>query len=383
MNIDMQKLISDAFNNDADAQLDLGNCYLRGWNVDIDYEKAVMWYKKAAANGSEKAIYNLGLCYGDGLGVEQEIPRAFEFYKQAADRGFPDAIYKVGLFYLEGLAVESNQAKAFQYIKKAAEFEIPLALHDTGACYANGWGVEQDIEIAKNYFIKAARCDKVDGKCRYIVGNYFLSGIYFEQDEKKGFFWIESAALIDYADAIVRLGELYYDGVGCKKNIDKARICWEKAAEAKVPDAILKLSICYEMGECGFPISASRASELCLEAAELGSSEAQMKCALSFLTCEEPTEEDYQKAFAWLEKANALNNGYAKYFLAGFYYQGIVVKESAAKALELYKEAYDLGVFDAASDIVSCYKYGGNDLTANVSMAKKYASEYEVDYDEV
>lgn len=383
MNIDMQKLISDAFNNEADAQLDLGNCYLHGWNVDVDYEKAVMWYKKAAANGSEKAIYNLGLCHGDGLGVEQNIPQAFEFYRKAADLGYPDAIYKVGLFYLEGLAVERNQAKAFQYIKKASEFELPLALHDTGACYANGWGVEQDIETAKKYFIKAARCDKSDGKCRFIVGNYFLSGIYFELDEKKGFFWIESAALIDYADAIVQLGELYYNGIGCKKNIDKARFCWETAAEAQIPDAILKLSICYETGECGFPISASKANELCLEAAELGSSEAQIKCALSLLTDDDPTEEDYQEAFAWLEKANALNNAHAKYILAGFYYEGIVVEESVAKALELYKEAYDLGVSDAASDIVGCYKYGGNDLLANVEVAKKYASEYEVDYDEI
>ncbi len=280
------------------------------------------------------------------------------------------------------LQMQDKMAEQVKGFKQSKLIKFDHAAN-TGACYANGWGVEQDIETAKKYFIKAARCDKSDGKCRFIVGNYFRSGIYFELDEKKGFFWIESAALIDYADAIVQLGELYYNGIGCKKNIDKARFCWETAAEAQIPDAILKLSICYETGECGFPISASKANELCLEAAELGSSEAQIKCALSFLTDDDPTEEDYQEAFAWLEKANALNNAHAKYILAGFYYEGIVVEESVAKALELYKEAYDLGVSDAASDIVGCYKYGGNDLLANVEAAKKYASEYEVDYDEI
>lgn len=387
MNIDMQKLISAAFNNDADAQLDLGNCYLRGWNVDIDYEKAVMWYKKAAENGSERAIYNLGLCYGDGLGVEQDIPRAFEFYKKAADMGFPDAIYKIGLFYLEGLLVEPDQEKAFHYIKQAADLGlIPSALHDTGVCYANGMGVEQDIKTARHYFSRAANCEKwngSDGKFRFIVGNYYLSGIYFDIDERKGFYWIEAAAAVDYPDAIVQLGELYYDGIGCEKDIDKARFYWEKAADAKNPDGILKLSYCYEKGECGFPVSPSKAKELCFEAAELGSSNAQMKYALSFLDSDQPTEEDYQNAFMWIEKASTLNNAYAKYILAGFYYEGIAVEASVLKAVELYKEAYDMGISEAASEIVRCYKYGGNGYPVNQSLAKRYASDLGVNYDEI
>ena len=44
-----------ATNNDAVAQLILGECYYFGWGVEQDYKKAVEWYEKAAMQGNEKA----------------------------------------------------------------------------------------------------------------------------------------------------------------------------------------------------------------------------------------------------------------------------------------------------------------------------------------
>ena len=66
-----------ANHGDAEAQYNLGYCYECGLGVEIDYEKAVFWYKKAAELGNPIAQTNLGGCYEHGRGVPQDFEKAF------------------------------------------------------------------------------------------------------------------------------------------------------------------------------------------------------------------------------------------------------------------------------------------------------------------
>lgn len=379
----MQDLIMKAFEGNSNAQLELGNCYLNGWNIEENYENAFMWYEKAAMQDNCEAQHNLALCYGNGLGTSYDADQSFYWYSKAAEKGMPEALYKVGLFYLEGTSVEKDLDLAFKYISEAAKYDIPLAVHDLGACYANGWGVSQNLEFAQKYFIKAARLDKEDGKCKFALGICYLSGDCFEQDHNKAFYWIEQAALMDYPDAEVMLGDLYYNGIGCKENKEMAIHCWEIAAKSEISDAIYKLSCCYESGECDYPVNIQLAKELYVKAANLGSLDAQVRCALEYLQKDEPSNQEYQIAYEWLVKANDLNNPFAKMLLAEFYQNGIIVSESMFQTLKLYEEALSLGCDEAADSIVICYKYGGNDMKPNASKARKLAKDFGLDYDEL
>ena len=76
-----------ATNNDAVAQLILGECYYFGWGVEQDYKKAVEWYKKSAEQGNAVAQCNLGVGYVIGQGVEQDYKKAVEWYEKAAMQG--------------------------------------------------------------------------------------------------------------------------------------------------------------------------------------------------------------------------------------------------------------------------------------------------------
>lgn len=324
-----------------------------------------MWYEKAAMQDNCEAQHNLALYYGNGLGTKYDADKSFYWYSKAAEKGMPEALYKVGLFYLEGTSVDKDLDLAFKFISEVAKYDIPLAVHDMGACYANGWGVSPNIKLAQNYFIKSAHLDREDGKCRFALGNCYLSGVFFEQDYKKAFYWIEQAALIDYPDAEVMLGDLYYNGIGCKENKEMAIHCWEIAAKFEIPDAIYKLACCYESGECGYPINIEVAKELYLKAANLDSSDAQVRCGLEYLQKDEPSDQEYQIAYEWLVKANDLNNPSAKMLLAEFYQNGIIVSESMSQALKFYEEAFfgyskasQTGNPVALSKTGCCYLYG-------------------------
>ena len=75
----------------ADAQFNLGYCYLTGQGVSQDYTKAVMLYRKAAEQGLAHAQYSLGSCYEYGQGVLQDIHEATIWYWKAAKQKYADA----------------------------------------------------------------------------------------------------------------------------------------------------------------------------------------------------------------------------------------------------------------------------------------------------
>ena len=52
------------------AQFNLGLVYHLGHGVDVNYKKAVEWYKKAAKQGHADAQYSLGIMYERGQGVD-------------------------------------------------------------------------------------------------------------------------------------------------------------------------------------------------------------------------------------------------------------------------------------------------------------------------
>ena len=56
-----------------------------------DYEGAMKWYQKAAAQGYAQAEYNIGILYFYGVGVERDEAKAREWWEKAAERGHEGA----------------------------------------------------------------------------------------------------------------------------------------------------------------------------------------------------------------------------------------------------------------------------------------------------
>lgn len=84
------------------------------------FKEAIVWYEKAIAHGSTRAMNNLGLLYEQGKGVKQDIKKAFYYYQKAAVRKNEHALFNLGRCYEHAIGVQQDLSKARLYYKKAA-----------------------------------------------------------------------------------------------------------------------------------------------------------------------------------------------------------------------------------------------------------------------
>ena len=74
------------------AQYNLAVMHQRGDGVELDLQKSLFWYEKAAAANLAIAQYNLGMIYFEGAIVLKDEDKARELWKKAADQGLEAAI---------------------------------------------------------------------------------------------------------------------------------------------------------------------------------------------------------------------------------------------------------------------------------------------------
>lgn len=100
----------------------LGVAYLNVTDEEIDYEKSVYYFRRAAEMGFWKAKYSLGLRYMNGEGVEKDLHIAVDYYKEASEYGvgYVNALYRLGECYEYGWGGEKNEEKAHEYWQKAS-----------------------------------------------------------------------------------------------------------------------------------------------------------------------------------------------------------------------------------------------------------------------
>ncbi len=83
----------------AENQYELGTVYYEGEEASQDYEKAFIWWTRAAKQEYAQAQYKVGVLYERGEGTVRDIGKALKWYKKAAKQGVEEA--KKRLFILE------------------------------------------------------------------------------------------------------------------------------------------------------------------------------------------------------------------------------------------------------------------------------------------
>lgn len=147
-----------------EAQKIVGDMYYWGWGdvLPKDYDQAVIWYKRAAMNGSPEAKFSIGVLYEQGLGVPADFAMAFKWYKSAAEDGNVEAQFNLGNIYSKGAGVPQNQDQAFMWYKRAAEQGDRDSQYNLGNRYATGNGVEQNLVEAYKWYSLAANAGDGD-----------------------------------------------------------------------------------------------------------------------------------------------------------------------------------------------------------------------------
>jgi hypothetical protein len=65
--------------------------YQQGQGVDVDFHEALNWFRGAAEDGNDSAMFNLGRAYEDGTGVLVARDQAVLWYRKAAAAGNAEA----------------------------------------------------------------------------------------------------------------------------------------------------------------------------------------------------------------------------------------------------------------------------------------------------
>ncbi len=147
-----------------DAMNDLGAQYYDGSRgFEQSFDKAVMYYRMAAAKGNRPAQENLGYCYYYGRDGEPDYEKAFHCFALGAFDGHLVSLYKIGDMYLNGLYVPKNEKEAFciyahcmDTMTQQAEGRVagPVLLR-LGGMFLDGVGTDEDAKSALICFQKA------------------------------------------------------------------------------------------------------------------------------------------------------------------------------------------------------------------------------------
>ena len=114
----------EAARGNADAQYELGVCYMKGKGVGKDIAEAAKWWQKAANQGHVDAQFQLGCLYYQGEGVKGNLPEAVNLWRKAAAQGQADALCNLGAFYYDGFPagnVPRDRIEGLRLLRMAVE----------------------------------------------------------------------------------------------------------------------------------------------------------------------------------------------------------------------------------------------------------------------
>eukprot|EP00761_Pharyngomonas_kirbyi_P005657 gb/GECH01005662.1/.p1 GENE.gb/GECH01005662.1/~~gb/GECH01005662.1/.p1 ORF type:complete len:736 (+),score=149.34 gb/GECH01005662.1/:1-2208(+) len=255
----------------------------QGWGVPRDIDRALSYYKSAAAQKHSEALaiwerkegmreaeknYQNGLKYKEGKeGFEQDENEAFRCFKQAAQHGHGISQLNVAIDYYYGIGVEKNihkafewfektplnnsdvqtqlgvdlikqneYSKAFKMLKTAASKGNTSAQRNLGFLYFYGFGVDKkNYSESRRLWEQASK--KSDTRAKANLGLMYQNGFGVEKDLNQALTLYEDAVEKEDCFALYNLGFLYYEGMGVSRDESKARELISRACDNGHPFA--------------------------------------------------------------------------------------------------------------------------------------------------
>ena len=130
-------LLPEAKKGNVEAQYMVGEAYLFGEGVAVDFGEAKFWLDSAYQNGSAKAAIRLASLYETGGKFADELLERES--KKIRDKETAIKLYTYG----------------FEHLLSLAENGDPEAMEWVAMCYQVGWGVKMDMETADQWYQKA------------------------------------------------------------------------------------------------------------------------------------------------------------------------------------------------------------------------------------
>ena len=165
----------------------------------------------------------------------------FDFQMKLAKKGNAEAQFKVGEMYESGTGVKQDMAEATNWITKAASQN-----HETANFKLLYWDVEKngvtDGNKAKVEDLKA-KAKSGNGQAQYYVGKMYANGVGMKKNTDKAINWLNKAALVGVLQAepeIVKLREDKQRQALAKRRAEEKKRAQLKAQQEKERQAKLE-----------------------------------------------------------------------------------------------------------------------------------------------
>lgn len=142
---DLNALQAKAQAGDAQAQFQMGEAYRSGKGVAADPEAAIMWYRRATAQGHIRAGEELGFA----LFAHGDRREAMPYIEKAAARGEARAFYLLGTAHFNGDYTTRDWPLAYAQTERAAAAGLSAA--------------QKNLELMDHYLLPAdkAKADQI------------------------------------------------------------------------------------------------------------------------------------------------------------------------------------------------------------------------------
>lgn len=331
--------LSAAHKGDPMAQCNLGYMYGTGQGVLQNYEKAIEWYQKAAAQGNLNAQQNLqavfyalsndltilrrdyclGILYEKGWGTATNYVMAAKHYLVAAQQGISEAQAQLGSMFATGAGLVLNLEQAIYWFKQAAQQGNMVAQKNLGRAYALGSGVQKDLSQAIRWFGMVAQknyeCveknfqtvfknlseDRTIPHRYYCLGRLYEKGWGVQKDPEMALIYYQHAVQKMDLKAQYQLGVIWAQGTIVQKNMNTAFQYFHQAALQGDPKAQFQVGRMFAEGQ-GVTKDLAEAFQYFQQAAKAGIPAAQYKLGCMYAEGT-GTPQDLSSAIKWLESA--------------------------------------------------------------------------------
>lgn len=204
----------------ADAQFFLANLYGTGQlGLQVDHEKAYYLYLMASKLNHPAATYRSAVCNEIGAGTKKDYQRAVLFYRKAAALGDTAAMYKLGMILLGGLLSQPrNIRESVIWLRRAAsqaDEDNPHSLHELALLHErpNSGILPHDPNLARELYVQAAQLGYAPAQFK--LGSCHEFGhLGCVIDPRKSIAWYTRAAEKGDSEAELALSGWYLTGSG-------------------------------------------------------------------------------------------------------------------------------------------------------------------------
>ena len=181
--------------------------------------KGLNYLKKAVWHGNAEACLTMGKLYHTGYYVTKNDKEAVKYFKLANRAGLAMGSLNLALSYLKGQGIEMDKEKGMACYKNAVNIGFGKDL----LVYPEAWISWKSLDF--NKYVKDLKNGLFyKSQEDFFMALSFYNGTFvYKRDYNLAFLYMKKAAEAGYVDAYKSLACMYEYGMGCAKNLAKAK----------------------------------------------------------------------------------------------------------------------------------------------------------------